>query len=244
MRLKITLGRKNKIILPKGFNEAIQGIIYRLINDTWLHNEGFQFDNRKFKMFVFSEILQRGYFNKKKGVFLFPPKISILISSPIDWILEDLATNAIFSKILKLGDNDVILEEIAVLPSPSIKHYKIVVKTLSPIEVHSTFEKDGKKKTHYYSAFDKEFSTLVNENLKRKWSSLYKQDCPFDIEIKPKGKNRERIVYFGMGKKYVIIKGWTGYFSLSADPKFLHFALDAGLGSRNSQGFGMVEMVE
>jgi CRISPR-associated endoribonuclease Cas6 len=39
------------------------------------------------------------------------------------------------------------------------------------------------------------------------------------------------------------VKGWSGFFELTGHPEFLSFALDAGLGSRNAQGFGMVEVV-
>jgi CRISPR/Cas system endoribonuclease Cas6 (RAMP superfamily) len=36
----------------------------------------------------------------------------------------------------------------------------------------------------------------------------------------------------------------SGYFWLEGEPEFLQFALAAGLGSRNSGGFGFIEKVE
>ncbi len=36
----------------------------------------------------------------------------------------------------------------------------------------------------------------------------------------------------------------SGYFRLESEPEFLRFALAAGLGSRNSGGFGFIEKVE
>ncbi|KHE90832.1 MAG: hypothetical protein K8F52_04850 [Candidatus Scalindua rubra] len=50
---------------------------------------------------------------------------------------------------------------------------------------------------------------------------------------------RERIRDF----KGTVIKGWTGHFRLEGKPELLQFALDTGLGSRNSAGFGFIEKV-
>ncbi|RKX92249.1 MAG: CRISPR-associated endoribonuclease Cas6, partial [Spirochaetes bacterium] len=40
-----------------------------------------------------------------------------------------------------------------------------------------------------------------------------------------------------------IIKGWTGTFVLNGNRKILKLAYYTGLGSKNSQGFGMFEVV-
>ncbi|MDN5332516.1 MAG: CRISPR-associated endoribonuclease Cas6 [Tepidanaerobacteraceae bacterium] len=44
--------------------------------------------------------------------------------------------------------------------------------------------------------------------------------------------------------KDVIIKGWMGVYILKGDPVLLKIAYDAGLGSKNSQGFGCFEILE
>jgi CRISPR-associated endoribonuclease Cas6 len=41
-----------------------------------------------------------------------------------------------------------------------------------------------------------------------------------------------------------VIKGWTGLFKLDLPEPFFLLAYDSGLGSKNSQGFGMVEVVD
>ncbi|HEX30478.1 TPA: CRISPR-associated endoribonuclease Cas6, partial [Candidatus Poribacteria bacterium] len=41
-----------------------------------------------------------------------------------------------------------------------------------------------------------------------------------------------------------VIKGWTGVYELDLPEPFFHLAYDAGLGAKNSQGFGMVEIIE
>ena len=48
--------------------------------------------------------------------------------------------------------------------------------------------------------------------------------------------------YFVNGDRKTVIKGWVGKYELSGSMELLKFALDVGLGSRGSQGFGMIEM--
>ena len=47
----------------------------------------------------------------------------------------------------------------------------------------------------------------------------------------------------GKKENKTVIKRWKGRFKVKGHPEFLAFAYDAGLGSRNSQGFGMVNVV-
>ena len=52
-------------------------------------------------------------------------------------------------------------------------------------------------------------------------------------------KRNEAIVNF----KGTWVKGWMGLYELSLPEPFFTLAYNAGLGSKNSQGFGMVEVV-
>jgi CRISPR-associated endoribonuclease Cas6 len=249
MRIKVKLAGKEEIKLPVGFNEYIQALIYNHIDKDsaeWLHNRGFCFEKRSFKLFIFSSILERGFFDKNTRTFTFPEEISFYISSPVDWILEQIATNLIKSEIIKLGQNELQVLSIAVIKHDKIKENSVKINAITPIETHSTFKKpDGRKITHYYTPFEKEFGELIDKNLKKKWTAFYKKECPHNITIKPlfKGNRNERIVYFGAGEKKTLIKGWKGHFLLESGVDLLQFALNVGLGSRNSQGFGMIEML-
>ena len=58
MRLEIELGFDDKLVLPIHYNNIVQGFIYNNIEDeifkTFLHEEGFQYGKRSFKLFTFS----------------------------------------------------------------------------------------------------------------------------------------------------------------------------------------------
>lgn len=248
MRIKIRFYSSSKIHLPTGYISLIQGFLYNKIdklNSKWLHEEGFTSGGRKFRLFCFSWILERARYDRENSIFIFPENISFIVSSPVDWILEDIATNTIKSDKVKLGDNVLFISSIEVLKEKVFKNNEIVLRALTPIEVHSTFEKpNGKKITHYYTPFDSEFSEFVNNNLKKKWNAFYKEDCKYDLSIEPlfKGNRYESIIYFGTNPKTrILVKGWRGKYLCKAPSELLKFAYNTGLGSKNSQGFGMVE---
>jgi len=249
MRILIRLISKNHITMKQSYNNIIQGLIYNFldkIDATWLHDHGFENSGRKFKLFAFSGIKEMGRVNRTDKTVEFSNKISFYLSSPVDWILTQFASNIIKTQNFNLGNNIVSIESIGVMKKPEIDKLPLTIKAVGPIEVHSTLAKpDGKKLTYYYNPFEYEFSALINDNLKKKWKAFYKCESTGNISIKPlfKGNRNERIRYFVNGSKKTIVKGWQGIYEMDGDKKMIEFALDAGLGSRNSQGFGMVQVI-
>jgi len=246
MILKIFLISDKTIELPTGFSRYIQAIVYNFLDRVsaeWLHTKGFQFEKRSFKLFTFSSIHEKPKFIRDKKLFIFPKEISFTISSPVNWLMKQVAQNIVISEKVKIGDNITTVSSIVTIEDTKITQKKIRIKTINPIEVHSTLLKaDGTKKTYYYSPAENEFNDLINKNMKKKWTALYQEDCPYNLRISPVRLNlcKELIRTF----KGIIIKGWTGHFWIEGESAFLEFGLMTGLGSRNSQGFGMVEMMK
>jgi CRISPR-associated protein Cas6 len=245
MKLKISLISDNAVVLPKEFNYITQALIYNLIDRVpakWLHDDGFKIEKRSFKLFTFSSIIEKGTYQSSKKIFTFPHTISFYVSSPVGWILEQVAKNTVFSEKLIFGQNKMSISFVEIIEDDEIIENRIRINALTPIETHSTLLKgDGSKKTYYYSPSESEYSELINENLRKKWKAYYKESCPYNIKTEPVQMRycRERIRNF----KGTVIKGWTGHFRLEGKPEFLQFALATGLGSRNSAGFGFIEKV-
>ena len=221
----------------------IHALIYKYLPDDeaeWLHNSGYKYEKRSFKLFTFSSILEHGQYNPKSETFKFPASISFYIASPATWILRDFSANLIKTQNLQLGNNELYVNAVEVYKEKTPKTNEIKVKALTPIEVHSSLKKaNGKHKTYYYHPHEDEFAEMVDANIRKKWESFYKEPCPHKLEITSL-KNRylkERVRFI----KNIVIKGWVGDFILKSHPKLLQFALYAGLGSRNSVGFGMIE---
>ena len=250
MKIKVELTCSNsKIILPVGFSSYIQALIYQSLprkTACWFHENGFKYENRVFKLFCFSSILEKARYDKRLKSFIFPQKVSFYIASPIDKFLEQLIQELSNKNRLNLGKNPLFVTSLESLENFSIKTNNIKICALTPIEVHSTFTRQNKKITHYYSPFEPEFGQLINNNIKKKWQALYKIKCPYNLNIKPlfRGNKNEQILYFGTGNNKTLIKGWKGTYDLAGNKNLLQFALAAGIGSKSSQGCGMIDLLE
>lgn len=243
MRIRVILENiKNEgIKLPIHYNYLIQSFIYKNITKEladFLHDQGFEYKKRKFKMFVFSRIFSKK-FEISKNELIFNKEIHFLISSPLNDFILKFAENLLKKPKFEIYKNSLILKGIEVLPFISPKD-KEKIKMLSPLTCYSTLYKKDKKKTYYYSPFEKEFEILVRENLRKKFEAFYKENLKFDFKIRPLNvnKNCEKIINY----KGTVIKGWLGTYEIESHPEIIKFAYDTGLGSKNSQGFGMFEI--
>lgn len=243
MRIVLSFNSLNEIIaLPVSYNEIVQGFIYKNLNKRLaqeLHDEGFVYGKRSFKLFTFSRLL--GKAKIESNYLKIVPPVKVLISSPCVDILYTLAENLLKRQEVKLGDNRLYLESISVRYMPEIKE-TIYIKMLSPVTIYSTlYTSDGKKKTYYYNPWEREFSELLMRNIVKKYAAFYgKNPLSQDFSIEPvkvKKKDEKIITY-----KDFIIKGWMGIYKISGNKELLRFAYDAGIGAKNSQGFGCFEV--
>lgn len=246
MRVKIRFVSENKLTLPLHYNYLVQSFIYRNIGKTlsqFLHKKGFTDGKRNFKGFTFSRLLSRERkVYSKEGKIVINPPFELVISSPVNRFIESLAEVMLRKESLHLGENKVYFDAINVYAQPKLGE-KVQVKMLSPMTVYSTLSKlDGRKKTYYYSPFEREFSELIEKNLRKKHRAYFGKDSDGDFTIKPSKVSRrdEKIIIY----KGTVVKGWMGFYELSGSSELLKLAYDAGIGSKNSQGFGCFELLE
>lgn len=245
LRLRIKFKPKDfNLVLPCQYNGIVQAFIYKHL-DEWLankiHDKGFTdpFTKRQLKLFTFSRLIpENGIKIHDKQIF-FKGCINLVVSSPYDEFIQSFAINLLRDGMLYLGEEALELVSVEVEAIPPYKE-KIVVKTLSPITVYSTLESaTGKKKTYYYSPFEREFEELLLKNLQRKlrtWSG----DSILSGSIRPykvSSKNQRVVIY-----KNTVIKGWDGIFELTLPEGLFRIAFEAGLGAKNSLGFGCIEV--
>ncbi len=69
----------------------------------------------------------------------------------------------------------------------------------------------------------------MDEDLKEAWVRPYKVRSADQKILKFKG---------------TVIKGWTGLYEVKLPKPYFRLAYDAGLGSKNAQGLGMVRVLE
>lgn len=246
MRITIYFEMNKPVTFPIQYNHMLQGFIYNHISEEladFLHDKGFQDKEggRTFKLFTFSR-LNAGRFqiDRVKKTITFSESLSLTISSPWEEFMRQFAETMVVKGLVQLGSYQLLVSSIKVHLKPEITD-RLMIKMLSPITVYSTVTKgDGGKLTYYYHPSEKDFRRLVVENLFKKYRAFHQAEpsCnEFTLTPLRVGTKDERIIIFND----TVIKGWMGKYQLDAPSSLIEFAYDAGLGSRNSQGFGLFE---
>ena len=241
MKYKFTFKLDAPLELPINYNHVMQASLIAWLNNEeyqkFLHDCGYEYENRTFKMYSYSKIFGTFRIDKENKKIIFFDSIYFYISSYDRSFVEYLGRNIITENKLNLVGNLLSLEKFECIVEKVEE--ECMVKTLSPITVYSTLMgQNGKKKTYYYSPFECEFSELIKNNLIKKFEAFNcKKLESYDFEITPiKETLKESIILY----KGFIVKGWNGVFKLKGNKELIEVALNAGLGSKNSQGMGCI----
>lgn len=242
MHICIRLNAANDIVLPVHYNHIVQGFIYNMIDRElaeFLHSKGYG-EGRKFKLFCFSNILGKSNIDSANGTITFKPPIKLEVSSPDEYFCESFA-NTVLKKEAKLGKNLLEIESIEISRQDVLDN-KIVLKTLSPITAYSTLLRpDQRKYTCFFQPGEEDFNRIVEENLRKKYRAYTGMQPPEEkVWFSPITQPRLHIVKY----KGYIVKGYTCRLSVEGPRELLQMAVDAGLGGKNSQGFGCVKLAE
>jgi len=243
------LAEGDRLILPLHYNQEVQGLIYHNIDEALakrIHDQGTPLGKRQFRFFTFSRLLGEYRIDIDRDIIEFSGPVRLHIGSVHEELLESLAFHLLREPVVRLGGALCQVRSIEVEPLPKISR-PILVRAISPITVYSTLKAgDGRKKTYYYTPFEAEWEEHLLANLQRKAEALgwgKKRLAALEgARIQPFKVKKEdlRVLRY----RETVIKGWTGLFTLDLPQPFFLLAYDSGLGSKNSQGFGMVEIVD
>lgn len=262
MRVKITLEPTDgRLTLPVHYNHVVQGFIYHQLGQslaTEVHDRGYQFEKRSFRFFNFSRLLGETRISPNDAqVREYRGPVTLWVASPLTKILESFVSHLARAGQAMLGNNDVRITAVEVpFQDANGANRAIRVRTLSPITVYSTLlTGDGRKKTYYYSPQEPEFSQQIGANLAKKrialkesvefrvsssessHSSLATPDSSLVLRPIRVSTRDQHVVYY----RDTVVKAWSGIYELTGDSELIRLAFDAGLGAKNSQGFGMIE---
>lgn len=244
MRIGIELKTAEIVKIPIHYNYYLQSFIYRHLSPLVaerFHNKGVEYQKRIFKLYTFSKILTR--LEKIKEFFRVEDKIYFEIASPFNELLQDLGTNLLKVSDVSIAGTHFSISGINVRkPLDDIERLDFI--QLSPITVYSTLQKaDGEKKVYYYSPQEREFTNMVHANLLKKYAAFYGVDYNGKLEFKTikVGAHNHKVLKYMKNKEHpTVIKAWEGLYRILAEPEMIRLAYDCGLGSKNSQGFGMM----
>lgn len=158
-----------------------------------------------------------------------------------------VASKVLNESVYHLGNQDIKVKSIMPIKEPNFKE-SMHFKAISPISVHKTINIKAKKKTVYFSPFEKEFENSVKNNLIRKYEAFTQKKLSKEnfsiIPATVESKDSKIFIYEKDKQRPFVIKGWTGIYKIEGESELIKFAYRSGLGARNSQGFGFVKVVE
>jgi len=177
------------------------------------------------------------------GKIEFTSFVELTVASPIERFLRELSEGMLRKTHFELLKQKFFLESVSICPEVNFDSFvdNVKIKMLSPVVAYRTDRDSGK--TIYYSPWDEAFTELVRENAEKKFFLLTGQkleNASFNIfPTRPRDKNYCKILSY----KGTVIKGWLGIYILQGDKRLIKTVYDAGLGSKNPQGFGCFEII-
>ena len=240
MQLKIRFQLNRDLNLPISYQHILQAVIYHALEETpeyssFLHDIGYSTGSRSYKAFTFSYLAGRYGIEGKRIRFF--DEVSFEVRSPDETFIRVLEYGMMHNGISFAG-SDTYDPEITVT-NRKIRDEEIRIQMRTPICVCSTDPES--RKTYYYDPSEEEFYREAADNFCRKYYACC-QEVPCDgIRLSPVAvSDRDKVV---AKFKDFYLTGWKGKYLLEGEPEYLDFLYQTGIGARNSQGFGLFDIV-
>ena len=162
------------------------------------------------------------------------------ISSPVGEFCNSVANGMLTRRWLEIGSNLVEATNMLVRQH-TVDRHEVRIRTLSPVVAYSTLLRpDGRKYTCYFQPGEPDYDSIISSTLRKKYEAYYNEEAPMgDVKVEKLSQVKMHV----MNYKDTVIKGYSGKLKLYGPKELLQMAVDAGLGSKSSQGFGCVELV-
>lgn len=240
MRLMIEMkGRDSeRVAVPINYRPLIHGMIYHMLADfgDYAANQhaARTTGGRTYKGFTFSPLL--GSYQVEGYTIIFTGAITLEIRS-IDPVMTAFLYHSILSKgEIRIGDVPLTVTH-CTLEEKHIREREARIRMVSPVVVYST---DETNYCHFFSPADEEFYSLIYGNAKRK-GAFFQLLSPFELSLSlaPGYRPKKQVSNF----KHTILEGWYGEFLIKGSPEYIDMLYKTGLGAKNTEGFGMFEII-
>lgn len=249
MRLRIKFGIEPGSALDFNYQWPLSAMTYSCLSNAapdftrTLHDLGFpQLDGPSFKFFTFSTLWAgKGKTRIEKGKLAFDTDHLIWkFGSPIPAVSTLFAEGLLSMKLVRIANLEAEVMEVSDDREPELGNGLAYFNCISPLVASVIDEKLGHR---YLSPDQASFWTTVENNLYKKWETLHGKPPSGKVIFRP---DYGYISSRSTGKKIIIkdryiVKGHLVPFSVQGPPELVSLGYNAGFGSRNSLGFGMVE---
>lgn len=257
MELLIKFTRVRGNTLPTNYQYALSSWIYKVINradeqySTFLHEKGFAYQGKRFKLFTFSQLDLRPYKILGNEIRLLGNEISLNIRFFVDSSLENFIKGLFMHQYCGLGNQyaQTDFEVTAIETKPAqVFNNTMRYECLSPIVV-SVLRDD--RSIAYLDPGDPAFGPVLIQNLVRKHSALalhadvtesepIRGDYSFRRLNEPRKKGITIKEHMEQETKVI---AYLFRFELTAPVELQEVGYYAGFGEKNSMGFGCVRVM-
>lgn len=232
-----------RLTLPRTYLYLFHALIYSIMTDdtaAFLHDSGYNIDGHSMKMFAMGWPITPSAPRTEGNTITFPLPFALMLSTPVDDIIDALLRGIRMKEELRIGGSTVICDRV-IMENHRVSGTRAKIRTISPITCYERIDRNGRPYTIYFRPEERDFSELVHANLVRKFIALHPgRDVPDgSVSIRPVGEMREMVSNFEPQSSFPT-KGWSGHFVLEGPEELLNIALNCGVGSRNSMGWGCV----
>lgn len=255
MRFKITLNRTGRQrMLPMDYQYYLSAWIYKVIAKAdaefsdFLHSEGYTSGYKQFKLFGYSPLnLGKPKLWKEKSLFeIHTGQLSLSVSFHLAEAAEKFIIGLFNNQQVYIGDQfnglDLAVTQVERLPEPKIAA-TMSYRAVSPVVI--SLKGENSKYAQYLSPADTGYDELIRKNLLTKYSSVPNvtplPDNPdFRFTLKSDARSKLATVkpYTPEQSK---VRGFVFGFELTCPPEIHQLVLAAGIGEKNSTGFGWIE---
>lgn len=250
MRIKVILEIDVPISIPINYQYYLSSAIYYLLQRAdqeyakELHQKGYEFGSKKFKLFTFSALFPDFYKIRGNQMVIGPGKIYFYIGSLKNEFIMNFASGIFSNHILRIGRAKFLISQVEAIPTPQFSEV-MQFKCLSPVVATTKEEINGVIKPRDCQLEERKYAENIIRNLKTKYELIYdKPSSGVDLRISFKQEDIEKykkgkLIYY----KNTFVKGFLCPFEASGSPELMEIMWEVGAGEKNSGGFGMVEVM-
>ena len=259
MRLRLTLDHQPNQVLPVNYQYLISSWIYRTLGNanaayaTKLHEHGYDFGGKKYKLFSFSTLRPKWFdLNKRQATFtLVKSPTTIELSFHMDEAVQHFVMGLFKDQQFELSSGrfraSFEVSGIEMIPKPIFEN-TMRFRTQTPICISQNIE--DQKHAHYASPEEAGYAGFLLQNLLRKQRALTPQlvgedtsqldlDFPYSFRLLSKPKSKLLTI------KGISIRGYLFDFELMAEKELMELGYFGGFGGKNSSsGMGMVKILK
>ena len=254
MRFKLILQIQPEVMgreLPINYQYPLQAAIYHTLAQsdlefsTWLHENGYQQEGKRFKLFTFSNLIvpQFGIDRQRERLIVKSSLVTLFISFLPERSTRQFVQGLFQQQTIQVADYlsgvQFVVREIQVMPSLEY-HPDMAFKTLSPVCISLRNEQGN---MDYLSPDDPRYELGLLTGLLARYDVIHGRPysgtpyCHLQLLNEP----RSSLIRIKAGTPgETRVRGYRYTFKIDLPEELMQIAYESGLGEKGSMGFGMI----